>query len=110
MTLGAAALATAETINFMVTHGRGMICVPITQERADAVADARDGDSLSFDPDTRQLRNVTQDKTYTPVPLSAKVVKDGPILGNVQQGDDVNIESFPAPRWHPGDGGRAAVG
>ncbi len=34
------------------------------------------------------------------------MVKDGPILANVQQGDDVNIESFPAPRWHPGDGGR----
>src|SRR5687768_9281966 len=38
----------------------------------EAVADARDGDAFSFDPDTRQLRNVTQDKTYTPVPLSAK--------------------------------------
>jgi 3,4-dihydroxy 2-butanone 4-phosphate synthase / GTP cyclohydrolase II len=35
--VGAAELATAETINFMVTHGRGMICVPITQERADAL-------------------------------------------------------------------------
>ena len=38
----------------------------------EAVADARDGDAFSFDPGTRQLRNVTQDKTYTPVPLSAK--------------------------------------
>ena len=35
-----------------------------------------------------------------------RVVKDGPVLSNVQQGDAVNIESFPAPRWHPGDGGR----
>src|SRR6188474_2433990 len=38
----------------------------------EAVADARDGDAFTFDPDTRQLRNVTQDKTYAPVPLSAK--------------------------------------
>src|SRR6186713_2742652 len=38
----------------------------------EAVADARDGDTFTFDPDTRQLRNLTQDKTYTPVPLSAK--------------------------------------
>ena len=38
----------------------------------EAVADARDGDVFSFDPETRQLRNVTRDKTYTPVPLSAK--------------------------------------
>src|SRR6186713_3619255 len=38
----------------------------------EAVADAQDGDTFTFDPDTRQLRNLTQDKTYTPVPLSAK--------------------------------------
>ena len=38
----------------------------------EAVADARDGDELSFDPVTRQLRNETQGKTYAPVPLSAK--------------------------------------
>src|SRR5918993_2633851 len=38
----------------------------------DAVADARDGDEFSFDPHTRQLRNETQDRTYDPVPLSAK--------------------------------------
>jgi 3,4-dihydroxy 2-butanone 4-phosphate synthase / GTP cyclohydrolase II len=30
----AAEHATAETVNFMVTHGRGMVCVPITEERA----------------------------------------------------------------------------
>src|SRR3954470_24387248 len=38
----------------------------------EAVADARDGDQFSFDPDTRQLRNETRQTTYTPVPLSPK--------------------------------------
>jgi 3-isopropylmalate/(R)-2-methylmalate dehydratase large subunit len=38
----------------------------------EAVADARDGDTLTFDPGTRQLRNETQDKTYEPLALSAK--------------------------------------
>jgi 3-isopropylmalate/(R)-2-methylmalate dehydratase large subunit len=38
----------------------------------EAVADARDGDELTFDPLTRQLRNMTRDKTYEPVPLSPK--------------------------------------
>src|SRR5919201_1151700 len=38
----------------------------------DAVADARDGDEFSFDPVTRQLTNVTQRKSYDPVPLSPK--------------------------------------
>ena len=31
--LAASELVTAETINFMATHGRGLICAPITEER-----------------------------------------------------------------------------
>src|SRR6187397_3379891 len=38
----------------------------------EAVADARDGDAFTFDPVSRQIVNVTQGKTYDPVPLSAK--------------------------------------
>jgi 3-isopropylmalate/(R)-2-methylmalate dehydratase large subunit len=38
----------------------------------DAVADACDGDELTFEPVSRQIANVTQGKTYTPVPLSPK--------------------------------------
>ncbi|HET9299777.1 MAG TPA: aconitase family protein, partial [Candidatus Polarisedimenticolaceae bacterium] len=38
----------------------------------EAVADAQDGDTFSFDPETRALRNETQGKAYTPVPLTAK--------------------------------------
>src|SRR3982750_4950607 len=38
----------------------------------EAVADARDGDEFTFDPVSRQIVNVTQGKTYNPVPLSAK--------------------------------------
>src|SRR5438067_2362088 len=38
----------------------------------DAVADARDGDELTFDPVSRRLTNETQRKTYEPAPLSAK--------------------------------------
>src|SRR5829696_10141122 len=38
----------------------------------EAVADAADGDELTFDPVTRQLANVTQGKSYDPVPLSQK--------------------------------------
>ena len=36
----------------------------------DAVADAKDEDEFTFDPDTRQLTNVTQGKTYDPIPLT----------------------------------------
>jgi 3-isopropylmalate/(R)-2-methylmalate dehydratase large subunit len=38
----------------------------------EAVEDARDGDEFSFDPESRQLTNVTQNRTYDPVPLTAK--------------------------------------
>src|SRR3954470_19486734 len=38
----------------------------------EAVADAKDGDAFSFEPQSRQLTNETQAKPYAPVPLSAK--------------------------------------
>ena len=38
----------------------------------EAVADAQEGDELSFDPVSRELRNITQGRTYQPVPLSPK--------------------------------------
>jgi 3-isopropylmalate/(R)-2-methylmalate dehydratase large subunit len=37
-----------------------------------AVEDARDGDSLAFDPGTRRLVNETQGRVYDPLPLTAK--------------------------------------
>lgn len=33
--IGAASLCSAEVVNFMATHARGMICTPITAERAE---------------------------------------------------------------------------
>jgi len=38
----------------------------------EAVADARDGDEFSFDPESRTVRNLTRNKEYAPIPLSAK--------------------------------------
>ncbi|MGH7928873.1 MAG: UbiD family decarboxylase [Candidatus Binatia bacterium] len=61
---------------------------------------------LPFDIHPLELLRRWRDKRAGSVPTAAKVVNDGPILANIQQGEDVNIESFPAPRWHPGDGGR----
>lgn len=39
-------------------------------------------------------------------PKPPQVVSDGPIMENVITGDQVDTESFPAPVWHPKDGGR----
>lgn len=33
-------------------------------------------------------------------------VEDGPVFENIQMGDDVDIDQFPSPIWHEGDGGR----
>ncbi len=38
----------------------------------EAVADAKDGDEFSYETGSREVVNLTQGKTYTPVPLSAK--------------------------------------
>jgi 3-isopropylmalate/(R)-2-methylmalate dehydratase large subunit len=38
----------------------------------EAVADAKDGDEFSFDPDSRRLTNERHGKTYEPVPLTPK--------------------------------------
>jgi 3-isopropylmalate/(R)-2-methylmalate dehydratase large subunit len=38
----------------------------------EAVEEARDGDELSFDPATRELRNETRDRSYRPLPLTEK--------------------------------------
>jgi 3-isopropylmalate/(R)-2-methylmalate dehydratase large subunit len=38
----------------------------------EAVEDARDGDTFSFDPDSRRLTNETRRKTYDPAPLTPK--------------------------------------
>ena len=34
------------------------------------------------------------------------IVDDGKVFENVIEGDDVDLEIFPTPVWHEGDGGR----
>jgi 3-isopropylmalate/(R)-2-methylmalate dehydratase large subunit len=41
-------------------------------QSVEAVADAKDGDTFEFDVEARALRNATQGKAYTPVPLTLK--------------------------------------
>lgn len=39
-------------------------------------------------------------------PVEPVIVENGPVFENVLEGDDVNLEGFPVPTWHPLDGGR----
>ncbi len=68
----------------------------------EAVADAKDGDELTFDPSTRQLTNVTQDKTYEPVPLSPKeeeIRRGGGIFAVGRRELRRAVETAPAIDW-----------
>ena len=38
-------------------------------------------------------------------PITARVVKDGPIMENIQEGDRIDLSIFPQPVWHKDDGG-----
>ncbi len=68
----------------------------------DAVADAQDGDDFSFDPVSRELRNVTQGKTYQPVPLSPKeeeIRRSGGIFAVGRREFRKSVLTRPALEW-----------
>jgi len=68
----------------------------------DAVADAKDEDEFTFDPDTRQLTNVTQGKTYDPIPLTPKeddLRKTGGIVAAGRREFRASVERRPHVRF-----------
>ncbi len=68
----------------------------------DAVADAQDGDAFEFDPDTRQLQNVTRGKHYSPVPLTAKedeIRRTGGIFAMGRREFRSSVETPPSIVW-----------
>jgi 3-isopropylmalate/(R)-2-methylmalate dehydratase large subunit len=79
----------------------------------EAVADAQDGDELSFDPSTRELRNETQGKTYAPVPLSPKeeeIRRSGGIYAVGRREFRKSVETRPIVDWpDPADARRMST-
>jgi 3-isopropylmalate/(R)-2-methylmalate dehydratase large subunit len=68
----------------------------------DAVADARDGDEFSFDPLSRQIENLTQRRTYTPVPLSPKeeeIRRSGGIFAVGRREFKSSVATKPSIEW-----------
>ncbi len=53
-----------------------------------------------------ELSTVWRDRILKLEPVKSVEVTDGPVMENVQRGDDIDVTIFPAPLWHPGDGGR----
>jgi UbiD family decarboxylase len=64
--------------------------------------------AVGLAPDTPKMEvvRVWKDRLRNLTPLPPKDVGDGPILENVLEGDDVDLEIFPTPKWHEQDGGR----
>jgi 3-isopropylmalate/(R)-2-methylmalate dehydratase large subunit len=68
----------------------------------EAVADARDGDTMTFDTLTRNLTNETQGKRYSPVPLSAKeeeIRRSGGIFEVGRREFRASVERTPDLAW-----------
>jgi 3-isopropylmalate/(R)-2-methylmalate dehydratase large subunit len=74
----------------------------------EAVADARDGDVFSFEPQSRRLTNDTQGKAYDPAPLTPKedeMRRSGGILAVGRRELKESVETAPVVEWP--DAGRA---
>ena len=68
----------------------------------EAVTDARDGDEFEFVPGTRELWNLTQQKTYAPVALSAKeeeIRRSGGIFSVGRREFKTSLERTPEIDW-----------
>jgi 3-isopropylmalate/(R)-2-methylmalate dehydratase small subunit len=68
----------------------------------EAVADARDGDEMSFDPSTRTLTNETQGTVYEPVPLTPKeedIRQSGGIFAIGRREFRSSVETAPRIEW-----------
>jgi 3-isopropylmalate/(R)-2-methylmalate dehydratase large subunit len=70
----------------------------------EAVADARDEDEFEFDPSTRRLTNVTQAKSYEPLPLTAKedeIRRTGGIIAMGRREFRASVERAPSLEFPP---------
>ncbi len=68
----------------------------------EAVADAQEGDRFSLDPDTRTLTNVSQRKTYAPLPLTGKeneIRRSGGILAVGRREFGPSVRTKPLVAW-----------
>ena len=68
----------------------------------DAVADASDADAFTFDPVSRAIANVTQGKSYVPVPLSVKeeeIRRGGGIFAVGRREFRRSVETTPSLDW-----------
>ncbi len=76
-------------VNAFQTHGR--ICYTL---------------GVPHDVPLAEMQDAWRRKRKEMQPIAPVEVTDGPVMENIMRGDDVNLLKFPAPKWHPNDGGR----
>ena len=62
--------------------------------------------SLPADLKTIQLIDALRAKLRALQPIKPTILATGPVMENVERGDQIDLLKFPVPRWHEGDGGR----
>ena len=64
--------------------------------------------TFGFDPKytLKETTKGIQNKLKNRDEIPPKIVKNGPILENIQEGKDVDVTLFPSPLWHEKDGGK----
>jgi UbiD family decarboxylase len=76
-------------VNAFQTHGR--ICYTL---------------GVPHDAPLAEMQDAWRRKRKEMQAIAPVEVTDGPVMENIMRGDDVNLMKFPAPKWHPNDGGR----
>lgn len=61
---------------------------------------------LPLDAHPMELVKTLRERRKEQNPIPPMLVSDGPVLEHVLSGQDIDVEMFPAPKWHSGDGGR----
>jgi len=59
-----------------------------------------------FDLPALDLVRSVKEKLARLKPIPTEEVTDGPVLENIQEGANIDLFNFPAPKWHEADGGR----
>ena len=62
--------------------------------------------NLPIDYNRMQFIQACRERLNHPQTIPPKVVKTGPVMENVLEGNDIDLLSLPVPRWHEDDGGR----
>jgi UbiD family decarboxylase len=61
---------------------------------------------MPADAEPLELTRMWKERIRHIEPIAPRTVEWGPVMENVQEGDDVDLLKFPSPKWHELDGGR----